>query len=355
MYQGPDRDIIHPKLYKLAIKGVEAGAATGQVFMEFDVQGMDTHIAQMLGGIAEVVFSFHTSVTAMERERAVIRQEMYQDAQDRQYEEWLMKSLLPDYPHLQHKPAGTEEVVQNITVDALKRFHSRYFYGRNSALVVAGSVHHQEVLDIASGLDIPNNLFRPNGPDKLLYPRYGRHQYCCDDRPPEVILYFPGAENEEDDALIAFVCDMLAGSMLSLLIRRLRHQEQKIYNAGANPWGSLPLNCTLVGAPTHPDLLDEVEREIMEEIFLLASGDVDRDLFPMVKNQWADHHETWEWETSADDWVEAISEGWLMGNLMKDVHRGQVVAAATMRDIMRVVEKYFCGKHGCVHVLPATD
>jgi predicted Zn-dependent peptidase len=355
VYQGPNRDPIHPQLYQLALHGVDTQARTGQVFMDFEVQGLDEYIGDMLEQAARTTFFFEVSEEAVEQERAIIIQEIRQRMLENRYDQWLLRNFLPNHPSLQHTPGGSEESVQSITAASLEEFHRTWFYASNSVLVVAGNVQHEVVLTHASDLVLPEKKICSTPPCTLLRPEFGRYQYRCDDRPSEVMLYFPRPDNKREDALVEFVCDMLAGSMLSLLILRLRHREQKIYNLGAHTWDSLPLNCLLIEAPAQPELFEEVEQKILEEIHALARGNINPDVYTMVSHQWYEHYETWGWEVSGDDWVDALSESWLNGSLFEDVHRGNVIRDATHADISRVVQQYFCDEYGCVHILPFED
>jgi|TARA_B100001971_G_C18134186_1_gene506598 predicted Zn-dependent peptidase len=335
----------------VAIKGVHSNAGTGQSFMFFDAWGLDKRFQEMLERFHSVVFDFQTTEQSVREEISIIQQELEQREMETRFSEMLMKLMYPLNPHVQHLPGGTIEGVRAITLEKLHAFHKQWFHPQNMALIVTGNIGHQEVLDMLLKQPLPQNNGKMAHIKEPLHPLFKRSVYRCKDRPPELNLYFPRPEDEYDDVLIEFARDMLTQGMLSILVERLRTKEQKIYNAGAIPWKSIPMHFIIFTINLRPELFDEVEGEVLEEIEKLAKGQIPDDMFQMVYEVNHEHYATWKTEIDGDDWRDILFEEWVDGRIFHDNDMARMFARVTKEDVARAVREYWTKVHGCVHVI----
>lgn len=350
-YQGEQRQPIHPSMYPLAIKGVRWHAGTSYSFVRFDARGLNKYFPDMLTTLHRRVFGFGTTEQAVREEIEVIQQETKERELEFRYQNWLMKLMYPNYPEMHHTPAGSMESIAAITRDKLMAFHRSWFHGKNTAIIVVGNIDHEQAATLVTGQMTPTggneNLLDTNP----VFPVFRQGVYRCNDRPSELLLYFPRPTDERDDALIGCVLDMLTDGMLSILIQRLRIRERKIYAASGYPWPDVPLHCLALDIYLQPHLFTGVEEKVMEEIKRLAQGDFPDDTLNWQKAVAEEYYLTCKDEMDGGDWLDELQDAWLEDTLFSKIATSRIIATATREDIARVTRQYMLKEHGCIQII----
>ncbi|QLH74582.1 MAG: insulinase family protein [Methanomassiliicoccales archaeon] len=170
-------------------------------------------------------------------EKGVIKQELNNmiNDPDMYIRRLLMQTHFGDHP-LARPILGREETVESFEREQLLEYHSKHYCPPHLAVVAAGNVNAEEVLDWASrALDHKtDNGHRkertaPSHRSSIdIYPRNGEHTY--------VGIGLPGVEAGSDLAPVADVmCTILNGGSSSRLNHKIREEEGLVYSITTTP------------------------------------------------------------------------------------------------------------------------
>ncbi len=128
--------------------GAYFNANTGQDLSLFEISLPSEHADFALRNQKEILFGFALAPDALEEEKAVVLEEMYQMEDDprRRGTDLVMQRLFEGHPY--GRPVyGRPEVVRSARVEDLKTFHARYFVPDNCSLAVTGDFGAQDMED----------------------------------------------------------------------------------------------------------------------------------------------------------------------------------------------------------------
>jgi zinc protease len=126
--------------------GAYFNASTGQDLSVFEISLPSEHAEFALRNQREILFGFALAPEALEKEKAVVLEEMNQLEDDprRRATDLVMQRLFEGHPY--GRPVyGRPEVVRSARVEDLQAFHAKYFVPDNCALAVTGDFALQEM------------------------------------------------------------------------------------------------------------------------------------------------------------------------------------------------------------------
>lgn len=251
--------------------GASLNASTSKELTCYDVRGLAEHLEQLAGILFELVFAPAFTPLDVEKERAIITEEIlsYEDDPEELVCDALDELIFGAHP-LAHPIAGTVESVARITASDLEAFHREWYVGSRCTIIASGPIDHRALVEIAehaierwsipSGTrSITSTPPRRRSPKQRILSRAFQQAHCA------LGIRVAGAQDPGRHALA--VLNILWGDSSSCrLYRRVRELRALAYNV----YSTLQLwsDCgeLTVYAGTHPDrvaaTLDAITTEI---------------------------------------------------------------------------------------------
>lgn len=215
MFQSEEGDLF--AVY--AARGAQANAFTTTTATSYLVSCLD-RFDENLGTLLRGVRSLQTTPAALERERAIVAQEIALYDDDASWRGWfdLLACLYRAHP-LRHDIAGTRQDIAAVDLDLLRRVHGEMYTPRNLVLAVAGDVEPAGVLAAADEFLTPGAGRAPRRADRREGPRLhgaARHLRLAVAR-PQVLMGWklaapgPGASLVRQRVETALLLDVLFG------------------------------------------------------------------------------------------------------------------------------------------------
>jgi predicted Zn-dependent peptidase len=133
--------------------GAEINAGTDKEATSVYTRVLDRHLERAFDVIGDMVFQ--PRFGELETEREVVLEEiaMYEDDPQDKVFDVLGEAVFGTHP-LGRAVIGTAEVVGAVTHDQLKDFHAAHYQPKDIVIAAAGSVDHEELVEMARALDI---------------------------------------------------------------------------------------------------------------------------------------------------------------------------------------------------------
>jgi predicted Zn-dependent peptidase len=231
----------------------------------------------------------------LEREQKVIIEEMkmVEDTPDEFLGELFSAAYFPDHP-LGRPIEGTEATVSSFDRDRTAEFHAREFIPRNMVIAAAGSINHEQLVEMAArafteGAKEPGSIEPGAG-----------SSYAGAPRPAAPILIERKKELEQAHLLIAspwtdarhedrFAASLLAniigGTTSSRLWQSIREERGLAYAVGAGASTYTDAGIFHIYAGTSPEQLDEVVDLSLAELRRTVRESVTEDELRLAKDQ----------------------------------------------------------------------
>jgi predicted Zn-dependent peptidase len=134
--------------------GAEINAGTDKEATSVYTRVLDRHLERAFDVIGDMVFQ--PRFGELETEREVVLEEiaMYEDDPQDKVFDVLGEAVFGTHP-LGRAVIGTAEVVGAVTREQLKDFHAAHYQPKDIVIAAAGSVDHEELVEMARALDIP--------------------------------------------------------------------------------------------------------------------------------------------------------------------------------------------------------
>ena len=212
----------------------------------------------------------------VDSERRVILEEllMHLDMPDSMVHTLMSEALFPGHP-LGREVAGTKETVEVISRDQIAEFFAHWYRARNMAVVAAGNLDHDRMVDAfegsLGGLDEGERPVR-EAPSPESQPLVVQGS---DIEQVHVELGWRGIDHYDDDRYALSVLNqVIGGGMASRLFQQVREERGLCYTVYS--WASTSQDAGSAGiyAATNPSRLRELLGVLDDEIAKLLAGGV---------------------------------------------------------------------------------
>lgn len=215
--------------------GAELNAGTGRESTSVFTRVLDVHLADAFDVMAEMVWRPRLADEDLSQERQIVLEElaMYEDdPQDRVFD-LLGEAVFGSHP-LGRAIIGRREVVAGVSGEALRAFHHARYTGPNVVVAAAGSVDHDQVVELVrKRLDaVPDAAPQrddPGSPQDHVAPR--RRFIAKETEQYHVCLGAPGIARDDDRRFALRVLDsLLGGTSSSRLFQEVREKRGLAYS-----------------------------------------------------------------------------------------------------------------------------
>ncbi len=264
-----------------------ANASTTTEYVRVFIEASKDRFKEMSELLMDIILNPLIDGEALENEKKVIAQEVYQDKNNDAARLWLESSekLFGEHP-LSQNPSGIEDQVNMASESALKKYYERFFAGDRIAVVATGGLTHEQVYAIAE-----NNLGKlpKASSDKGVHilPAITNRSIYIEGKSDQTYLNFSflGPKATLQERLALDVIARYAGYRnTSLLYQELRQKRGLIYSIGV--WDMIYQDATIFYASTSTTAPREVISVVIDELINLGHS-FTQELFEAYKKQTA--------------------------------------------------------------------
>jgi predicted Zn-dependent peptidase len=256
--------------------GAEINAGTDREATSLYTRVLDRHLRRAFEVMGEMVWRPRFEDLAAEREVVLEEIAMYEDdPQDRVFDV-LGEAVFGGHP-LGRAVIGRAEVVRGVELDGLRDFHAGRYVPQNVVVAAAGSVDHEELVELVRGAcppDVAQRAARVDGPGpsferRVRFLRKDTEQY-------HVCLGGRGIARDDERRFALRVLEgILGGTSSSRLFQEVREKRGLAYSVFS--FSNLHAHTGEVGlyVGTRPDNLGEAIATIARELerFVGVGGD----------------------------------------------------------------------------------
>jgi predicted Zn-dependent peptidase len=250
--------------------GAELNAGTGKETTSVYARVLDVHLPEAFDVMHEMVWKPRLASEDLDNERQIVLEEiaMYEDDPQDKVFDVLGGAIFGDHP-LGRAVIGHADVVAGSRADVLRAFHGQRYGARNVVLAAAGSVDHDQLVELAlaadgAALPASDAPLAPAPPDDLeprvRFVRKDTEQY-------HVCLGAPGIARDDDRRWALRVLDnVLGGTSSSRLFQEVRERRGLAYSVYS--FSALHAGTGQVGLylGTRPDNVAEALRVVGAEL-----------------------------------------------------------------------------------------
>ena len=265
--------------------GGDLNAATDRDSTSFTASVMAEHVPLGVELVADLVLRPHFDAEDLEREKLVVLQELGEarDTPNDVIFEDLQAAAFTDQP-LGRSILGNEESIETIAVADLHAWRESQYLGGSLALVAAGKVEHDRLVDLADRHfgDLPGGTLEPAEPASFTGgDRVGR---TASDQ-AHLALGFGGPGQPDPDYYAArLFSDAVGGGMSSRLFQQLREEKGLAYSVYSMlmPWRDCGLFAIYAATARRQSVSAAV---LIEEILAGAAGTMTQRELDRVRTQ----------------------------------------------------------------------
>jgi len=242
-------------------------------------------------------------------------------------------------------PIGFMNDIQTWTIDDIKEFHGKYYQPNNAILIVTGDINETEVFKTAEAkfgkiknhVEIPKlNVVEPKRDGSI------RKVIHKDNNTVDTIaIAYPIPNYEhEDQVVLSAISELLSSGKSSRLYKEIIDKKQMAnsvygYNMELTDDGIF----LFMGLANPGVKIEDLEKEILEEIEKLKSGDVTKEELEKVKvNAKADFIYSLEDSASVNS---LFGSYFVRGNLKPLLEYEENLAKITPEMVTKIAKKYF--------------
>ncbi len=249
---------------------------------------LDVHVEDAFELLSDIVLNPLFEAGDMERERAVILEELaaVEDAPEELLWEEFIATFWLDHP-LGIPVLGTKETIASLSCEDLRAFFQRAYEPANVVVAAAGHLDHDEVMDFVAGrfggLENHSVLPESSPPRPFQHFRILRKEEL---EQVHVAVGCPAPPAAEQSRYAAFLLNaVLGGSISSRLFQRIREEHGLAYSVYSALETYADAGCFWIYAGTRADAAATVLDLIIEELGVLRELPVPADeLLRMKEN-----------------------------------------------------------------------
>jgi predicted Zn-dependent peptidase len=210
--------------------GGAMNAATGYERTAYYARVTKPHAAYALHLIADIMLAPHWEPAELEKEKAVVRQEMGEafDAPDDRVFEVHQAALYPDQP-LGRPILGSEESLAGLTIDALAAFKQTHLMGAGLVIAAAGAYDREALIEAAESrfASLPSGAGPPPAPAR---PQAGAVGEVRRLEQTHLVMSWPGLPTGDERAYAQrLMIEIFGGGMASRLFQEVREKRGLAY------------------------------------------------------------------------------------------------------------------------------
>ena len=238
--------------------GASFNAATGKETTHLHARFLDEHTDDVFSLLGEMLLE--STFPDIDSERDVVLEEiaMYEDEPSDRVHDYLADAVFGDTT-LGRRILGRADVIANIPVPDIARYHAGRYTAENIVVAAAGNIDHEHVVALAESLKAEHNGERRD-PDPVEPLPGGRLEFAQKDTEQYHICFGAPGINRADERRIALAVldSILGGSSSSRLFREVREERGLAYSVGtyAEQFTDTGVVATYVG--TREDNVGEV-------------------------------------------------------------------------------------------------
>ncbi len=249
--------------------GAELNAGTGKETTSLYARVLDVHLAEAFDAMADMVWRPRFDADELEQEREIVLEEiaMYEDDPQDKVFDVLGEAVFGNHP-LGRAIIGRAAVVGGARPDALRAFHEARYLPSNVVVAAAGSVDHDEVVELvrASAPALATGLLPAPPPPPVQEP--ARLRFVAKDTEQyHVCLGGTGIRRDDERRFALRVLDnILGGTSSSRLFQEVRERRGLAYSVYS--FQSLYASTGQVGLylGTRPDNVGRALRVVGDEL-----------------------------------------------------------------------------------------
>jgi predicted Zn-dependent peptidase len=233
---------------------------------------LDVHVEDAFELVSDIVLNPLFEEHQMERERAVILEELaaVEDAPEELLWEEFSSTFWLDHP-LGTPVLGTRETIEALSCEDLILFFRRAYEPANVVVTAAGRLDHEEILELVEARF--GGLENQGDPLELTAPRTFQHFRILSKEELEqvhIAVGCPGPSANEKERYAAFLLNaVLGGSVSSRLFQCIREEHGLAYSVYSALETYADAGCFWIYAGTRPDAASTVLDLIIEELGVL--------------------------------------------------------------------------------------
>lgn len=236
LFKGTEKRNVRDIAMEVEGNGGTLNAYTGETYTCYEARGPGNLLPIMSDVLSDMVLHPGFPPDELERERDVVLEEitMYKENPSDYVHELAARSLWGDHP-LGRPIAGTEQTLQGMDADILRKFHREHYRTPAHLFVAAGAVSHEEMTDLAGRLydGVVMDRPLPSSPvyNSDLYPSPGLLKESRDMEQTHFVLGFttPGNDSRLRHAL-RLLSVLFGESMSSRLFQEIREKRGLAYS-----------------------------------------------------------------------------------------------------------------------------
>jgi predicted Zn-dependent peptidase len=259
----------------------------------FSMKVADRGVEKAFDLLSDMLLNPRFERADLEREQRVIIEEMkmVEDTPDEFLGELFSAAYFPGHP-LGRPIEGTEATVSSFDPDRTARFHSLEFVPRNMVVAAAGSINHEQLLEMAerafSGVVSAPDSDANDAPYEgapvpaapILIERKGELEQA------HLLIAAPWTDARHEDRFIAsLLANVLGGTTSSRLWQSIREERGLAYAVGAGASSYTDAGVFHIYAGTSPEQLDEVVDLSLAELRRMVRERVTEDELRLAKDQ----------------------------------------------------------------------
>jgi len=262
-------------------RGGLLGASTGLETTQYWAKVASDHLPEALDVLSDMLLGAKFEPSEMEKERAVIGEEISYtlDAPDSLSQLMVNQLQWPDHP-LGRDIAGTRQSVSALTRDTLLEFLGDHYRPGRAILGIAGDVQHEEIVTWAesnkTGWEAkPPAACEPAPPNRqgpMVEVKYKETEQA------QLTFSFAGLSRGDPDRYVLQLLNVLLGEgMRSRLFQQVRERLGLAYSVGSYITSLQDTGAVGLYAGVGPGRAEEAIRAIIDELDRLRQEPIERD------------------------------------------------------------------------------
>lgn len=236
LFKGTEKRSAFDIAYELERLGGFLNAFTAKDHTCYFARILDEHLPTAVDVIGDMIQNSVLDPEELEREKQVVLEEINTavDTPDEWVHELFLLDLYGEHP-LAHPVMGREDTVNTLSSSDLREFIDQRYRPDNMLVAAAGSLEHEQVVELASQTFVSLNTEVVKSRGSLTPDGNGsKHLHRRDISQVHVILGGQGLPYLHDDRYaLAVLMNLFAGGMSSRLFQSLREERGLVYTISA--------------------------------------------------------------------------------------------------------------------------
>lgn len=279
LFQGTSERDARTIAEMMEVGGGAMGAFTARDYTVYHATMLDEYLPFALEVLGDMLCNSVLAEEALERQRAVILNELgRRDDPLRRVNDLLKAALWPNHP-LGNPIAGTEKTIRQAQRQTLHPFMRRHYVANRLILTAAGNVEHERF--VAQARDSFWQMKPGDSPSPALAPTVNLGSLVPEPRDLQQVYFalaWPAPAYTSSDRYIWHVfTSLLGGGPASRLYRQLREEKGLVYHIAAQYHAYESAGALVIEGSTAPETIIPVLAGTLIEMLRMADEDINLD------------------------------------------------------------------------------